>query len=161
MVAKNKKGGLSTKEIRNAKAFHKYDVGEKFEAGISLLGTEVKSIRQGKAQISEAFVRIEKGNAILYHAHIQEYDFGNLNNHNPLRPRQLLLHRRELNKLKVAIENEGKTIVPLRIFFRNGLIKIELAICKGKKLYDKREDLKKRTAQMEAQRALKNKNINP
>lgn len=139
-------------EIRNKKASHKYFIGEKFEAGVKLQGTEVKSIRLGKAQIGEAFVRIEKGNAILYHAHIDEYKFGNENNHNPVRPRQLLLHKKEINKLRGAVEAGGKAIVPLRLYIKKGLVKLELAICDGKQLHDKRESLKKQDAMREAQR---------
>ena len=150
-----KKDRPGFKEIRNSKASHKYLIGEKFEAGLVLTGTEVKSIRLGKAQLTEAFVRVEKGNAILYHAHIEEYAFGNKQNHNPTRPRRLLLHKKEIKKLQEAIDLEGKTIIPLRMYLKHGLIKVEIALCKGKKLFDKREDLKKKTALREAQRSIK------
>ena len=151
--AKKNKGERVT-EIRNAKVHRNYHVGQKFEAGIALQGTEVKSIRAGKAQISDAFVRIEKERPILYHAHIDEYAFGNRNNHNPVRPRKLLLHKREIHKIRAALEQGGETCIPTRLYLKNGLVKAELALCKGKKLYDKREDLKKKTQMREAERAL-------
>lgn len=155
MSAKKKQDKPGFREIRNAKASHKYIIGQKFEAGIKLTGTEVKSIRLGKAQIAEAFVRVEQGNAILYHAHIEEYAFGNRQNHNPTRPRRLLLHKKEIEKLQSAVEKGGDTIVPLKLYLKHGLVKIEIALCKGKQLYDKREDLKRKTALREADRALK------
>lgn len=158
MPAAKKRESTGFKEIRNAKAFHKYFVGQKFEAGIVLKGTEVKSIRAGKAQITESFVRIEKGNAILYNTYIDEYVFGNLYNHIPTRPRRLLLHKKEIVKLKTAVEALGETIIPLRLYIAHGLVKLEIALCKGKKLYDKREDLKKKMAKRETERALKIKN---
>lgn len=151
-MAQNKKDDSGSIEIRNKKASHKYHIEEKFEAGIKLQGTEVKSIRQGKAQIGESFVRIEKGNAILYHAHIDEYKFGTDSNHNPTRPRQLLLHKKEINKLRGSIEAGGKAVIPLRLYIKKGLVKVEIAICQGKKLHDKREDLKKKEAMREAER---------
>lgn len=157
-MAKKDKSSSGFKEIRNSKAFHEYFIQDTVEAGIELLGTEVKSIRLGKAQISEAFVRIEKNQAILYHAHIDEYAFGNIHNHNPVRPRRLLLHKREIRQLQEASQAQGMSIVPLRMYTKNGLIKIEIAICKGKKLYDKRETLKKKMAMREAEKALKFRN---
>lgn len=142
-------------ELRNKKAFHEYSVGEKFEAGVALKGTEVKSIRAGKAQITEAFVRIEKGEAILYGVHIDEYVFGNTNNHNPTRPRKLLLHSAEIRKIQTAIEAGGCTVIPLSLYFKEALVKLEIAICKGKKLHDKRHDLKEKIAIKETDRAMK------
>lgn len=142
-------------EIRNAKVYRNFDVGEKYEAGIALRGTEVKSIREGQAQINDAFVRIDQGEAILYHAHIAEYTFGNENNHNPVRPRKLLLHRRQLNELRAEVEARGNALIPTRMYLKGGLVKVEVALCKGKKLFDKREDLKKKTEMREAQRALR------
>ena len=117
MCAKKKKSDSATKEIKNGKAYHKYLVEEKFEAGIALKGTEVKSIRNGLAQISEAFIRIEKNEAYLYNAHISEYHFGSDNNHPTSRIRKLLLHRREIEKLRIEIDTKGKTVIPLKIFF--------------------------------------------
>lgn len=132
-------------EIRNTKASRDYFLGDRFEAGIALTGTEVKAVRLGRANIADAFVRIDDGAIpILYHAHISEYDFGNANNHQPYRPRKLLLHGREIRKIVGEIRSGGKTVVPTRLYFRHGLAKIEIAIAQGKKLYDKRNDLKKR-----------------
>lgn len=132
-------------EIRNPKASRDYFLGDRFEAGIALTGTEVKAVRLGRANIADAFVRIDDGAIpILYHAHISEYDFGNANNHQPYRPRKLLLHGREIRKIVGEIRSGGKTVVPTRLYFRHGLAKIEIAIAQGKKLYDKRNDLKKR-----------------
>lgn len=156
MCAK-KKSAESQREIRNAKANHNYFVGDRFECGIVLLGTEVKAIRNGDAQISEAFCRIEKAQVWLYNAHIGEYKFGNLQNHAPRRKRKLLLHRREINKLIGAVETGGKSLIPLRIYLKHGLIKIEIALCKGKKLHDKRETLKKKITMREAEREMRNR----
>ena len=156
-MAKKKKGKERFSEIRNAKAFRNFDVGEKFEAGIALRGTEVKSIRNHKAQINEAFCRVEKNEVFLYHAHISEYDFGNYNNHNPRRPRKLLLKRREINRIRGALEAQGKTLIPLRLYITHGLVKVEIALCVGKKLYDKRQDLKKKVQMREVERAIKNR----
>ena len=143
-------------EVRNRKASHEYFVGESFEAGIVLSGTEVKSFRAGKAQINDAFVRIENLEAFMYQSHITEYDFGNINNHNPSRVRKLLLHKRELLKLKSATDSGGTSIIPLKMYLKNGLVKVLIAICTGKKLYDKRQDIKKKEAMREANRMLSN-----
>ena len=142
-------------EVRNSKAFHHYHVGDRLEAGIALKGTELKSIRQGQAQIADAFVRIEKGAPVLYHAHIAEYTHGNIHNHPPLRPRKLLLHTREIHRLQQSIEAEGYTVVPLRLYFKQGLVKVEIALCKGKQIADKRETLRRKTELREAQRSLR------
>jgi SsrA-binding protein len=140
----------------NSKARHKFLLGDKFVAGIELRGSEVKSIRNGKAQISESFARFSKDELFLYNSYIDEYFFSNENNHEPTRPRKLLLNRRELNRLQAAVEASGKTIVPLRLFFKGALIKCEFALGTGKNQRDKRQDLKKRVAQREAEQALKN-----
>lgn len=140
----------------NSKARHKFLLGDKFVAGIELLGTEVKSIRNGKAQISESFARFTKDQLFLLNAYVDEYPFGNENNHEPTRPRKLLLNRRELSRLQTAVEASGKTIVPLRLFFKGSLIKCELALGTGKNQRDKRQDLKKRVAKREAEQAMKN-----
>lgn len=155
MAARKKITTERYKEIRNGKAFHNYEIGEKFEAGIELKGTEVKSIRMGRAQISEAFARIMKGEAFLFNAHIDEYAFGTCNNHPQNRPRKLLLHKRELLKIQYQMEAGGLAFVPLRMYFRKGLVKIEIALARGKKQYDKRETLKKDMARREADRAMK------
>jgi SsrA-binding protein len=147
--------GPPPREIRNSKVHHNYHVEETWEAGIVLRGTEVKSIRDGKAQIGDAFARVEKGEVFLYHAHISEYAFGNLNNHNPVRPRKLLLNKREIRKLLAATEAGGKTLIPTRLYFAHGLVKVEIAVCSGKKLFDKRETLKKRIDLREAEKAMK------
>jgi SsrA-binding protein len=142
-------------EARNAKVHRDYFVGETVEAGLVLTGTEVKAIREGKAQINESFARIEpNGNPVLYHAHIEEYSHGNRHNHNPVRPRKLLLHKKEILRLKHEIEAGGQALIPTRLYFKQGLVKVALALCKGKKQYDKRDDLKKKTALREADRAI-------
>lgn len=142
-------------EIRNRRAFHDYHIHEKIEAGLVLQGTEVKSIRQGKAQIQEAFVRITKGEPFLYHAYIDEYALGTDNNHPPRRPRKLLLHQREIRKIRDSIQMGGKTVIPLKMYFTRGKLKVQIAIASGKKLHDKRETLKKKEADREANRALR------
>jgi|TARA_B100001057_G_scaffold366358_1_gene369651 SsrA-binding protein len=131
-------------------------LGEKFEAGIVLTGTEVKSIRAGNAQISESFARFVKDELFLFNVHIAEYEHGGEENHPPQRSRKLLLKRRELSKLKAEVEAAGKSLVPLRIYFKDALIKCQIAVGTGKNHRDKRQDLKKRVAQREADQALKN-----
>lgn len=153
MCAK-KKSTNHQREIRNGKANHNYFVGDRFEAGMVLQGTEVKAIREGDAQISEAFCRVEKGQVWLYNSHIGEYKFGNFQNHPPRRKRKLLLHRREIHKFVGAMDAGGKSLIPLRIYLKHGLIKIEIALCTGKKLHDKRETLKKKITMREAEREM-------
>ncbi len=143
------------REIRNAKVRRDFFIEDSLEAGIVLTGTEVKSIRSGRAQISDAFIRIDKGEAFLYHAHIEEYLFGNLNNHIPYRPRKLILHKKEIQKLEVALQGGSRTLIPLRLYFKKGLIKVQIALCKGKKLYDKREDLKKKAILRDTERTMR------
>ncbi|MFP6899793.1 MAG: SsrA-binding protein SmpB [Opitutales bacterium] len=143
------------REVRNPKARHKYFITDKYEAGIVLKGTEVKSVRIGKVQIGQAFAKFVKNELFLFNAHISVYELGGLENHEPRRSRKLLLSRRELNRLKIEVEAGGKTIVPLRIYFKRALIKVQIGVGVGKKLHDKREDLKKRSAQREAEQALK------
>ena len=155
-MAKKNKSKVGLPVIANSKARHKFLLGDKYEAGIVLLGTEVKSIRLGNAQISESFARIVKDELFLFNAHISEYEFSGDQNHEPQRPRKLLLKHRELERLRVEIEAAGKTVVPLRLYFKNALIKVELAVGSGKNLRDKRQDLKKKVAQREADKALKN-----
>ncbi len=151
-MAKDKQKPLM--EIRNRKANHEYFVGETYEAGIVLTGTEIKSLRQGKAQINDAFVRVDGLEAVMYQSHISEYDFGNINNHNPTRTRKLLLHKKEILALKSATDSGGVSIIPLKIYFKKALAKVLIAVCKGKKLYDKRESMKKEEAMKEARRAM-------
>ncbi|MDR1591180.1 MAG: SsrA-binding protein SmpB [Puniceicoccales bacterium] len=146
-------------EIKNKKAFHDYVVGDIFDAGIVLRGTEVKSIKLGNAQIKEAFVRTDrKGALVLFNAQIDEYAFGNLENHEAKRQRFLLLHRREIRKIRNAIEREGFSAIPLKMYISHGLVKIQFALCKGKKLYDKRQNLRKRTEMRETERFLAHRN---
>lgn len=142
-------------EMRNPKALRDFFVHDKFEAGVKLAGTEVKSIRLGKAQISDAFCRIEKGEVWLYGAYIEEYSHGGLSQHSPRRPRKLLLKRNEIRKLEQAVETGGRLIVALRMYFKEALVKVEIATASSKKQYDKRDDIKKREQNLEARRALK------
>jgi SsrA-binding protein len=143
-------------EIFNRKVSHHYLIGDTFIAGMVLQGTEVKSIRTGKVQIADAFVIADrKGNIILINAHIEGYTFGHSQNHDPGRPRRLLLHRREIKKLRMAIEMEGQSIIPLKLYFEKSWAKLMIAICRGKKLHDKRESLKEKTALRETERFLK------
>ncbi len=142
-------------EMRNPKALRDYFVHDKFEAGIKLVGTEVKSIRAGKAQLSDAFCRIEKGEVWLHGAYIEEYSHGGLSQHAPRRPRKLLLKANEIRKLLQAVETGGRSIVALRMYFKEALVKVEIATASGKKQFDKREDLKKREQDLEARRAIR------
>ena len=151
-MAGRKEDKRGFKEVRNTKAFQKCIISDKYESGVVLEGTEVKSVRAGKAQISKAFVRFYKGEPILYDAHIEEYKFGTDSNHNPIRPRKLLLHKKEIEKIRIALEAGGFTVVPLKLYLAHGLVKVEIALAKGKKLHDKRETLKKKTMLREAER---------
>ncbi|MDR2200579.1 MAG: SsrA-binding protein SmpB [Puniceicoccales bacterium] len=140
-------------EIKHRKVFHDYVVGDTFDAGIILQGTEVKSVKLGHAQINEAFVRIGgKGLPLLFNAQIDEYAFGNFANHDAKRQRSLLLHRREIKKIRDAIEREGFSAIPIKMYVVHGLVKLKFALCKGKKLYDKRHDLRQRSEMREAER---------
>ena len=139
----------------NKKAYHDYFVLQKFEAGIALTGTEVKSLRDGKANLKDSYVNFEKGEAYLYSAHISPYTHGNRENHEPERRRKLLLHRNELEKLFAQLVEKGLTIVPLRLYFKKGRVKAEIAVVRGKKLFDKRETSKKRELDREAAAAVK------
>ncbi|MBE5901955.1 MAG: SsrA-binding protein SmpB [Lachnospiraceae bacterium] len=143
----------------NKKAFHDYFIEEKYEAGISLAGTEVKSIRMGHCSIKEAFVRIEKGEVYIYGMHVNPYEKGNIFNKDPLRPKKLLMHKKEINKLIGKIAEQGYTIVPLQVYFKGSLVKVEIALAKGKKLYDKRADIAKKDQRREAQRDFKIRNL--
>lgn len=139
--------------VTNSKARRDYHVLETFEAGIVLRGTEVKALRAGKGQISDAFARVEDDEVFLYNAHIDEYSHGNLMNHEPKAPRKLLLHRSEIRKLFGLVSVKGNALVPLSFYWKNGRVKVALAVGKGKVQYDKREDLKKRDAARELKRA--------
>lgn len=142
----------------NKKAYHDYFVEEKYEAGLALCGTEVKSLRQGKCSIKEAFIRIDKGEVWAYGMHINPYEMGNIFNKDPLRPKKLLMHKSEIMKLLGKITEKGYTLVPLEVYFSNGRAKIEIGLCKGKKLYDKRDDLAKKDAKREIEREFKARN---
>ena len=141
--------------VRNRRARHEYEVLEKHEAGLVLTGTEVKSLRAGKANLQDAFARFERGELWLHNLHISPYEQGNRFNHDPLRPRKLLLQRRELRKLNSQVEQQGLTLVPLDIYFKHGIAKVTIAMVRGKKLHDKRDDLRKRDAEREMERAYK------
>ena len=143
----------------NKKAYHDYFILDNYETGISLAGTEVKSLRMGKCSIKEAFVRIENGEVFIYGMHIGPYEKGNIFNKDPLRPRKLLLHRSEINKLLGKTKEKGIAIVPLKVYFKGSLVKVEIGLAKGKKLYDKRQDIAKKDQQREASRDFKVRNL--
>jgi len=143
----------------NKKAYHDYFIEEKFEAGLSLSGTEVKSLRLGKCSIKESFIRIEKGEVYAYGMHITPYEMGNIFNKDPLRPKKLLLHKSEILKLSGKITEKGYTLVPLEVYFNRGRAKLEFGLAKGKKLYDKREDIAKKDLRRETEREFKVKNL--
>lgn len=143
----------------NKKAYHDYFILETFEAGIALSGTEVKSIRMGKCSIKEAFVRVEKGEVFIYGMHISPYEKGNIFNKDPLRVRKLLLHRSEINKLLGKTREQGITIMPLKVYLKGSLVKVEIGLARGKKLYDKRQDIAKKDQKREAQREFKIRNF--
>lgn len=146
---------INTIEIRNKKASHDYFIGEKFECGIVLTGAEVKSIRLGHCQINDAFIKSDKShNLFLLNAHISEYKFTDIAEQNTTRQRRILLHKEEIRKILNAIERDKMAVLPLRMYLKHRWIKLEIAICKGKKLYDKREALKNSEALREAQRAM-------
>ena len=143
----------------NKKAYHDYFLEEKIEAGIELVGTEVKSLRMGKCSIKEAFVRIDNGEIYIYQMHISPYEKGNIFNRDPLRPRKLLLHKYEILKLEGKIKEKGYTVVPVEVYFNKGRVKLMIALAKGKKLYDKRTDIKAKDLKREAGREFKIKNM--
>src|SRR6267154_2546247 len=139
----------------NRSAFHEYHILDKYEAGIALTGTEVKSVMGGRIQLKESYVAVRDGEAWLFNAHISPYSHGNRENHEPLRTRKLLLHRREIVKLEEAAARQGMTLVPTKVYFRNGRIKVEVGVARGKKLYDKRETELRRTVERETRAELK------
>lgn len=139
----------------NKKVYHDYFLEEKYETGIALAGTEVKSLRMGKCSIKEAFVRIENEEIIIYGMHISPYEKGNIFNKDPLRPRKLLMHKQEIKKLVGKIKEKGYTLVPVEVYFSGSLVKVEIALARGKKLYDKRQDIAKKDQKREAARELK------
>lgn len=143
----------------NKKAYHDYFIEEKYEAGISLAGTEVKSLRMGRCSIKEAFIRIEHDEVFVYNMHISPYEKGNIFNKDPLRVRKLLLHRQEIRKIQGHITQKGYTIVPLSVYFSGSLVKVEIGLAKGKKLYDTRQDIAKKDQRREAERKFKVSNL--
>ena len=139
----------------NKKAYHDFFIDDKYETGIELFGTEVKSIRMGKCSIKESFVRIEKGEVYISGMHINPYEKGNIFNKDPLRVRKLLLHKTEINKLAAKIAEKGYTLVPLQVYFKGSLVKVEIGLARGKKLYDKRDDIAKKDQRREVEREFK------
>ena len=143
----------------NKKAYHDYFIEDTYEAGVALHGTEVKSLRMGKCSIKESFVRIEKGEVIVYGMHISPYEKGNIFNKDPLRPKKLLMHRYGINKITGKIAEKGYTLVPLRVYFKGSLVKVEIGLARGKKLYDKRQDIAKKDMRREAEKEFKVRNL--
>lgn len=139
----------------NKKAYYDYFIEEKYEAGIALVGTEVKSLRQGHCSIKEAFIGIDKGEIFIHHMNISPYEKGNIFNWDPLRTRKLLLHSYEINKLAGQIKEKGYTIMPLKVYLKDGLIKVEIGLARGKKLYDKRAEIAKKDIRREAEKEFK------
>lgn len=154
-----KEKGLGKLVANNKKAYHDFFIEEKYEAGLVLHGTEVKSLRQGKCSIKEAFIRIDNGEIFAYGMNISPYDHGNIFNRDPLRPKKLLMHKGEIMKLLGKIKEKGYTLVPLQVYFKDGRAKIEIGLAKGKKLYDKRADIAKRDMKREAEKDFKIRNL--
>lgn len=157
MADKKKDNGLET-VARNKKAYHDYFVLESFEAGIELFGTEVKSVRQGKVNLKDAWYSIEKGEIYVNGMHISPYEFGNIFNRDPMRKRRLLMHKREINRLYGQLKQQGLTLIPLSAYFNRGRLKVQVGLCKGKKNYDKRESIARKDAEREAARELRSRN---
>ena len=154
------KGKESQKLIaNNKKAYHDFFIDETYECGIALHGTEVKSMRMGKCSIKEAFVRIEDGEVFVYGMHVSPYEKGNIFNKDPLSVKKLLLHKYEINKLLGKIKEKGYTLVPLQVYFKDGKVKVEIGLARGKKLYDKREAIAKKDQRREAEKEFKVRNL--
>ena len=149
--------GIESKKLiaNNKEAYHDYFIEETYEAGISLAGTEVKSMRMGKCSIKESFLKVDNGQVYIYGMHVSPYEKGNIFNKDPLRVRKLLLHKAEINRLNGKIAEKGYTLVPLEVYLKGSLVKVEIALAKGKKLYDKREDIAKKDQRREAEREYK------
>ena len=143
----------------NKKAYHDYFIEDKYEAGIALFGTEIKSLRQGKCSVKESYIRIENGEVFIVGMHISPYEKGNIFNRDPLRTRKLLLHRHEIRKLAGKLTEQGYTIVPLQVYLKGSLVKVEIGLAKGKKIYDKRQDIAKKDMKREAERDFKVRNL--
>jgi SsrA-binding protein len=144
--------------IRNKKAYHDYHIEDTLEAGIALLGTEVKSLRDGRANLKESYVLVKGGEAFLLNCHISPYSHGNILNHDPVRTRKLLLKRREIDKLEAKVAQKGYSLVPLKLYFKGPFAKVEVGLARGKKFFEKRETLKEKEARKEVERALKSRN---
>ncbi len=144
---------------KNSKAYHEYFVEDKFEAGIELFGTEVKSIRQGTLNLKDAWCQIKDGELWVKQMHISPYEQGNIFNKDPMRPRRLLMHKREINMLFGKVKQDGYSLIPLSLYFRGSRVKVEVALCKGKKLYDKREDAAAKDAKRQIDRVMKERNV--
>ncbi|WDL98510.1 SsrA-binding protein SmpB [Alicyclobacillus sp. ALC3] len=142
---------------QNRKAYHDFFIEETYEAGIVLLGTEIKSIRRGQVNLRDAYARVENGEIVVYNMHVSPYEQGNRFNHEPLRPRKLLLHKSEITKLIGAVREQGSTLVPTKLYLKNGFCKVEIGLAKGKKLHDKREAVKKKEAAREIERAFRDR----
>ena len=143
----------------NKKAYHDYFIEDTYEAGIALAGTEVKSLRMGKCSVKESFIRIEHGELFVYHMHISPYEKGNIFNKDPLRVKKLLMHKYEINKLAGKVAEKGYTLVPLQVYFKNGRVKTQIGLARGKKLYDKRESIAKKDQRRETEREFKVRNL--
>ncbi|MEJ5375597.1 MAG: SsrA-binding protein SmpB [bacterium] len=157
MAAKSPKGREEGKKVvcKNRRAFHEYEILETLEAGMVLVGTEVKSLREGRVNLKDSYAKLDNGEIFLVEAHISPYSHGNIMNHDPLRPRKLLVHKRELRRLAGKVQERGLTLIPLQIYFKGGKAKVELALAKGKRLYDKRAAIKKRDERRDLARELK------
>ena len=145
--------------VQNRKARHNFETLDTFEAGIELRGTEVKSLRLGRANLVDSYARVERGEVFLHNAHISEYTEGNRFNHDPVRKRKLLLHKSEINRLRGRVEEKGLTLIPLKLYFKRGHAKVELALAKGKRQYDRRRDLAERDAKRQVEQALKERTM--
>ena len=143
----------------NKKAYHDYFIEDTYEAGIALAGPEVKSLRMGRCSVKESFIRSDHGELFVYQMHISPYEKGNIFNKDPLRPRKLLLHRHEIRKIEGQIAQKGYTLVPLKVYFKDSLVKVEIGLARGKKLYDKRADIAKKDQRREAEREFKVRNL--
>ncbi len=153
------KEGKYRQIANNKKAYHDYFIEETYQAGLELFGTEVKSLRAGKCNLKDSYIRIEKGEAFIHSMHISPYEHGNMQNKDPLRTRKLLLHKKEINTLFAGVKKDGFSIVPLRIYFAGSLVKIDIALARGKKLYDKRDTIAKKDQERALQQELKNRNL--
>ncbi len=155
----SKKASKNKLIAQNKKAYHEFFIKESFQAGIELVGTEVKSLRAGKCSLKDSYISIDNGQAYILNMHISPYEFGNIFNKDPLRKRRLLLHKYEINKLLGAVTKDGLTIVPTKIYFKESLVKVDIALAQGKKLYDKRQDIAKKDQKRQAEKEFKVRNM--